>query len=106
MESLAIIKNSHEVNCDAKEHVRIKINKYLKANNLRELSEALFDVSLREYSVGYEILDFLTEENFCNKGFYRFLMLKVSDIARGNIDKYLMQINENSRERFFNFIYS
>lgn len=29
MESLAIIKNSHEVNYDAKEYVRIKINKYL-----------------------------------------------------------------------------
>ena len=95
MESLAIIKNSHEVNYDAKEHVRIKINKYLKANNLHELPEALFDVSLREYSVGYEILDFLPEENFCNKGFYRFLMLKVRDIARGNIYKYPMQINEN-----------
>ena len=73
---------------------------------MRELPEALFDVSLKEYPVGYEILDFLTEENFCNKGFYRFLMLKVRDIARGNIDKYLMQINENSRERFLNFIYS
>ena len=73
---------------------------------MRELPEALFDVSLKEYPVGYEILDFLTEEDFCNKGFYRFLMLKVSDIARGNIYKYLMQINENSRERFLNFIYS
>ena len=73
---------------------------------MRELPEALFDVSLKEYPLGYEILDFLPEKNFCNKGFYRFLMLKVRDIARGNIDKYLMQINENSRERFLNFIYS
>ena len=73
---------------------------------MRELPEALFDVSLKQYPLGYEILDFLTEENFCNKGFYSFLMLKVSDIARGNIYKYLMQINENSRERFLNFIYS
>ena len=73
---------------------------------MREFPEALFDVLLREYPVGYEILDFLTEENFCNKGFYRFLMLKVRDIATGNIYKYPMQINENSRERFLNFIYS
>ena len=87
--------------------------KILSAENLnmgfnteKGFRQALFDVSLKEYQVGYEILDFLTEKNFCNKGFYRFLMLKVSDIARGNIYKYLMQINENSRERFLNFIYS
>ena len=73
---------------------------------MHELPEALFDVLLREYPLGYEILDFLPEKNFCNKGFYRFLMLKVRDIATGNIDKYPMQINENSRERFLNFIYS
>ena len=73
---------------------------------MRELPEALFDVSLKEYPVGYEILDFLPEENFGNKGFYSFLMLKVRDIATGNIYKSPMQINENSRERFLNFIYS
>ena len=57
---------------------------------MHELSEALFDVSLKEYPVGYEILDFLPDENFGNKGFYSFLMLKVRDIARGNIYKYPM----------------
>lgn len=82
------------------ESVKEKLTKYLKDNNLHELPESLFDVDLREYPEGYEILDFMPEENFGSKGFYRYLMLKVKDIKTGAIFNYPMQINDNSKERF------
>ena len=105
MENLAVNNNSDvsysfDNDDDSGYYVQKKLTKYLKDNNLHELPESLFNLSLRECPRGYKILDFLPEENFGNKGFYRFLMLKVKDLNTGNIYKYPMQINENSRERY------
>ncbi|MGI6681086.1 MAG: NUDIX hydrolase [Bdellovibrionota bacterium] len=80
--------------------VQYRLQKYIEDNGLHSLPESLFDITLRKFEEGYEILDFFPEKNFENKGFYRFLMLKVKDLKNGSIYNYPMQINDNSKERF------
>lgn len=102
MENLALnnINNSKSL-FDNSLYVKEKIEKYLESNNLHALPNELFEPLIRKSTKqGYEIVDFLPEENFGNKGFYEFLMLKVKDLKSKKVFKYPMLINANSRERF------
>ena len=91
MESLAIIKNSHEVNYDAKEYVRIKINKYFYFQMHISISQII------------ELVECENEEDAL-KDFEKQLSAWLSFHKLGNIEK-IEKLEESNYKFILKIIY-